>query len=71
MYYKSSYSQDPKWIKAKFNSKCHECGETISKNEDVFYYPIGKTVYCSKCGEKHSNEFELARQDEDFINSQF
>ena len=70
-YRKSSYSNDPKWIKAKFDSSCKQCNNPIKRNEDIYYFPIGKNVYCHVCGEIHSSLFESERQDEDFMNSQF
>ena len=70
-YRKSSYSNDPKWIDAKFNSTCFGCKMPIAKNEQCFYYPLDKTVYCSDCGISQSDEFSSAREDEDFMNSQF
>ena len=47
---KNYYNQDPRWIKARFNSNCHKCQEQIEKGDDILYYPKGKTVYCETCG---------------------
>lgn len=60
------YSQDPKWINAKFNSRCHRCQCEIKKGDKLFYYPRCKTVYCDKddCGKKESASFEASAQDE-------
>ena len=69
-YYQSSYSRDPYWLNAKFASKC-KCGCQINKGDRIFYYPLTKTALCPKCSEKASREFEAARFDEDFMNSQF
>ena len=68
-YKKSSYSGDPRWLIAKFGN-CKECGINIA-GKRAFYYPAHKECFCEKCGEKHSNDFNSCRQDEDFMNSQF
>ncbi|MBI5728115.1 MAG: hypothetical protein HY965_09710 [Ignavibacteriales bacterium] len=70
MYKRSYYSQDPRWIEARFDSVCR-CGNSIKKGTRIFYYPAGKVALCTRCSEKAAGEFEAARQDEDFINSQF
>ncbi|MCP4394564.1 MAG: hypothetical protein GY804_09905 [Alphaproteobacteria bacterium] len=71
MYKKSYYSNDPKWIHTKFATTCNKCGIPIEKNEQVFWFPIDKSVHCEDCGIREFNEFESNRQDEDFMNSQF
>jgi len=63
------YKDDPRWIKARFNSAC-PCGNIIRKCEDAFYYPRTKTALCKKCGDAAELDFNLAVQDEDFYNSQ-
>lgn len=68
---RSYYSQDPKWITAKFNSKCHQCGGEIKRGSNIFYYPKGKHAYCETCGTDHSNSFDCAVQDEEFYQSQY
>ena len=68
-YNRSSYSKDPFWLTAKFGN-CKEC-KTELKGKRAFYYPLSKECYCETCGNKHSADFELNRQDEDFVNSQF
>ena len=39
-----SKSNDPRWITARFMSECWAdgCEKAIRKNEDIFYFPIGK-----------------------------
>ena len=46
-----SKSNDPRWITARFVSECWAdgCERAIRKNEDIFYFPIGKAVYGSRC----------------------
>ena len=62
------YNQDPKWIIAKFDSKCHGCNESILKDSDMFYYPSDKSVFCESCGEAESNSFESYNADESVYN---
>ena len=69
MFYKS-YSKDPKWIKAKFNSKCSECSFIINKGERAYYYPLGKHIFCTKCAAKHEADFQSAAFDEYVYNNQ-
>ena len=39
------YSQDPKEITARFNSKCAETGKAINKGDPCIYYPLSKKVF--------------------------
>ena len=39
------YSNDPRIIIAKFESKCAETGITIKAGEKCIYYPSSKSVY--------------------------
>jgi hypothetical protein len=63
------YSGDPRWITARFNSKC-PCGHDIKKGERTFYYPRTKAALCGKCGEKASAEFAAAAMDEALMTGQ-
>jgi len=67
------YANDPRWITARFDSFCKRCKRKIAKGEQVFYYPMGKFVYCNheNCGQKESRAFIASAQDEDFMNGQF
>ena len=62
------YSQDPRWITARFASKCRKCDTLIRKGEPIFYYPRSKTALGSVgcgCGTEASNEFDASAADED------
>ncbi|MBU2507593.1 MAG: hypothetical protein KJ799_12850 [Bacteroidetes bacterium] len=65
-----TFKDDPRWIKARFNSIC-SCSQSIKKGDDIFYYPKSKTAICKFCGESASKQFNLEAQDEQFFNSQF
>ncbi|MBE0571969.1 MAG: hypothetical protein IH618_10535 [Ignavibacteriaceae bacterium] len=63
------FSNDPRWIDARFG-ECSEC-KTPLKVKRAFYYPLTGNIFCPDCGSKHSADFNLAKQDEDFYNSQY
>ena len=62
------YAQDPRWLTARFESKCcnKSCNATIKKGEEAYYYPSDKTIYCKRedCGQQRSRQFDAAAQDE-------
>ena len=60
------YSLDPRWLTAKFASKCAKCAAPIAKGSEIFYYPNGKTAYGKACGcaDECSRDFESAAFDE-------
>lgn len=43
--YRSNNSQPPRWIEARFNSKCDETGAVIRKGDKCLYYPASRKVY--------------------------
>jgi len=65
------YKGDPYWIKARFTSYCSECHRVIKTGKKIFYYPKTKDVFCEKCGESESRQFESAAADECFYNNQY
>jgi hypothetical protein len=60
-----SYSGDPYWTTAKFNS------EHAKKGERIFYYPRTKTVLTGEKAEQASREFQSAAADEAFESGQY
>ena len=69
--YQRSYSGDPHWITARYNSTCAQsgCTQAISKGERGFYYPRGKALYAEPCGHADacSRDFASAAFDEDVM----
>jgi hypothetical protein len=63
----STYTNDPRWTKAKFTSTCCQCGAAVAKLAKIFYFPIGKKVYCAKCGEPHAARFAAEVADEEMM----
>ena len=63
------YKGDPYWTTARFSSRC-KCGQPVTKGEQIFYYPNGKTVCGSRCGcaEAASADFDAHAFDEAFYN---
>lgn len=59
------YSNDPKWIIAKFPSTC-QCGASIKRGDSVFYFPSEKLASCAgeNCGKQQSRDFDAAKFDE-------
>ena len=39
-----------KIIKARYQSKCSECGRTISRGEEIIYHPDTRTAEHYNCG---------------------
>lgn len=39
------------WMKAKFDSSCNECEDSISEGDDIVFAPVIKKAYCSACGD--------------------
>ncbi len=66
MSYRRSYKGDPRWITARFKSKCTGCDAPISKGDSAFYFPNGKSLYGDKCGcgRDQSASFDAAAFDE-------
>jgi hypothetical protein len=62
------YKNDPRWITAKYG-KCKECGCQL-KGKKAFYYPKTREIFCEKCGEKHSKDFDSACFDQMVWDSQ-
>lgn len=65
-----SYSGDPYWTTAKFNSTDAN-GNTVTKGMRIFYYPRTKTVLTGEKAEQASREFQSAAADEAFETGQY
>jgi hypothetical protein len=63
------YSNDPKQLKARFDSSCSKCAAKISKGQEIYYWPSSREVFCLKCGEGPYNEFLASAQDEETYQS--
>ena len=58
------YSGDPRWITARFSSKCHCCNARLARGKKVYFWPLSHVVSCSKCGEREAARFVAEAQDE-------
>ena len=58
------YRDDPHWIRARFRSQCAQCGSTVNKGDELWYYPKSKRAYCQECGSGMSAAFEAEAADE-------
>lgn len=61
------YSNDPRWIQAKFPGVAKN-GQAFKKGDRIFYYPLTKTILVGKDAETASAEFAAAAADEKFMN---
>jgi len=64
----ASYKNDPRRITAKFKSNCSKCGAKIKEGETIYYWPNGRHVMCSTCGEPEYRQFLSMAADEDVYN---
>lgn len=70
---KSSYSGDPHWTTAKFDSVCSKvgCGKKIKKGAKIFYYPRTKSVYCEEHGKIAEKDFRSKVEEEDYYGGRY
>lgn len=70
---KTSYSGDPRWIIARFESKCSKCGKSVKRGEKIFYYPRTKSVFCDSpgCGGNAERDFRNMCEQEDFYGGRY
>jgi len=61
---------DPRWIKAKFNSKDAN-GNQVKKGQEVLYLPATKKVLTGTDAQESWQAFLESKQDEEFYNSQY
>ena len=54
------FSNDPRWIEAKFDSK-DITGNPVKRGDRVFYYPLTKTLLSGEEAERASRNFEADR----------
>lgn len=57
---------DPYWMSARFAGRCSQCKVPFEKGAQVFYYPVGRTVFFSSCAETASLDFQAHAADEAF-----
>lgn len=67
------YSSDPHWITLRHPAECSKCKAKLRPGLRTFYYPATRTMLCSgdDCGLQASRDLDAAKQDEDFMSSQF
>jgi hypothetical protein len=61
------YKGDPRWIRAKFNSRCR-CGKQIRTGDEILYWPYNRSVQCETCGSPAWQRFLSEAADEDVYN---
>jgi hypothetical protein len=66
------FAGDPRWITARYSTRCSRCTVPINKGDNAFYYPGSKTIYCAgECGQTESNNFNSYADDDDSMFGQF
>ena len=60
-----SYSGDPYWTTAKFNSTDTN-GNQVKKGDRIFYFPRTKSVFTGEAAEREAAAFQSAAADEAF-----
>lgn len=60
------YAGDPRWMKAKYESRCSDCGEYIGRGEDAYYYPKIKKILCPPCGKDAEADFQTMTEYEEW-----
>ena len=64
-----SYSGDPYWTTAKFDSVTAD-GEQVRRGDRIFYYPRGRVVLIGAKAEAAAADFMACAQDEAFANGE-
>lgn len=68
------YRDDPRWITARYASKCHGCETPLPKGARAYYFPRSRRIYGATCCDRaqtSSNDFAAAAFDEAHIADQF
>ena len=56
------YNRDPRWIRARYNGKCSECGAVIPKGAEAYYYPATRSILCENpCGQAGASAMRAER----------
>lgn len=63
--YAKRYSNDPRWITAKFTSQCSHCTKEILKGKPAYYFPASRSCHCEECGKESALKFAAQAWDEE------
>lgn len=63
-----NYKNDPRRIIARFDSSCCNCNANIKKGDTACYWPAGRLIFCTVCGEPEFRQFTSMAADEDAYN---
>jgi len=68
-----SYSADPHWVSVRYPCNCRICDRKIQAGETAWYWPASRSMDCRalQCGTQSAMDFQTAKQDEEFLVSQF
>lgn len=62
----SRYSNDPRWLTAKYAGVCAKTGERFAAGTQVFYFPRTKKCFAGAAAEQEARSFECTRQDDEY-----
>lgn len=64
-----TYSQDPYWMTARFDSTSAD-GQPIRKGDRIFYFPRTRSAFVGAKAEQEAASFAAAAQDEAFMSGE-
>ena len=62
------YFNDPRPITVRYQGSCAECGKTLKRGSEAYYWPSDGKIYCIFCGESEYRQFLSAAADEAVYN---
>jgi endogenous inhibitor of DNA gyrase (YacG/DUF329 family) len=61
-----TYAGDPRWITARYSSRCPKCTKGIRSGDRGYYYPRTRSLYCTECGRTAEADFLVQVEAEEF-----
>ena len=58
------YFNDPRPLTVRYTGTCAECGKTLKRGTQAYYWPSDGKIYCISCGESEYRQFLSAAADE-------
>ena len=58
------YFNDPRPLTVRYQGTCAECGKTLKRGTEAYYWPSDGKLYCLTCGESEYRQFLSAAADE-------